>query len=368
MIPILPPSQFARLFISDTPLLDVRAPVEVSKGSFPSSTNIPLLNDEQRRLIGIDYKHNGHDSAVKLGYQLIGPSQREALIERWLDYFANHEEAALYCYRGGQRSQITQQWLADAGKPIPRIEGGYKALRNWLLSVVESVAATTPLVIAGGKTGSGKTHLINSLPYSVDLEGRANHRGSAFGPRTMPQPNQIDFENALAVDFLKLPLKQLNRLVLEDESHSIGSVHLPRALYGKMCESPLAIIEASVSTRVSTIFNDYILSNYRDFKSLDSVNAPLLFAEFLMASLSKIERRLGSELHNEISTIMQDALKAQFEADDSSGHRVWIELLLRKYYDPMYDYQLSKKQHRIRFRGDSCEFLRWALRLNSQVA
>jgi tRNA 2-selenouridine synthase len=63
---------------------------------------------------------------------------------------------------------------------------------------------------------------------------------------------------------------------------------------------------------------------------------------------------------------MRQALDAQFDAGDTSGHRVWIDLLLRKYYDPMYDYQLNKKHHRIMFRGDSDEFLRWATRLNSK--
>ena len=359
-------AQFPSLFISDTPLLDVRAPIEVSKGSFPTSTNIPLLDDEQRRLIGIDYKQNGHDSAVELGHSLIPPNERQKLLERWLSYFAANEGAALYCYRGGQRSQFTQQWLADAGVIMPRIDGGYKALRSYLLDQLEQVAGNTQLLIAGGKTGSGKTHLINSLAYSVDLEGRANHRGSAFGPRTSPQPSQSDFENSLAVDFLKLPLESINRVILEDESHSIGSVHLPRTLYSKMCEAPLAIIEVSLAERVTTIFADYILSNYKDFLSVDSSNAPALFSESLLSSLSKIQRRLGSELHREIEQLMHQALDAQFNSNDSSGHREWIALLLRKYYDPMYEYQLSKKHHRIRFRGDSDEFLRWAARLNNK--
>jgi tRNA 2-selenouridine synthase len=362
------PAQFHSLFVSDTPLLDVRAEIEFSRGSFPTSTNIPLLNDEQRRLVGIDYKDNGHESAVTLGHQLIGPGARQELLERWLDYTSQHESAVLYCYRGGQRSQFTQQWLADAGASIARVEGGFKALRTYLLEVLETVADNTQFVIAAGKTGSGKTHLINALPYRVDLEGRANHRGSAFGPRTSPQPTQIDFENALAIDFLKLPLERLNSVVLEDESHSIGSVHLPRSLYRKMSEAPLAIIEASLSDRVATIFDDYILSNYRDYVALDRENATALFSQSLLANLSKIQRRLGGQLYSEIEAVMLQALEAQFNASDSSGHRVWIDLLLRKYYDPMYDYQLNKKHHRIMFRGDSDEFLRWATRLNNKDA
>ncbi|CAN0532480.1 unnamed protein product, partial [Scytosiphon promiscuus] len=32
---------YAGLFLGDTPLLDVRAPVEFAKGAFPAATNLP---------------------------------------------------------------------------------------------------------------------------------------------------------------------------------------------------------------------------------------------------------------------------------------------------------------------------------------
>ena len=38
---------YLSIFLSDTPLMDVRAPVEFSKGSFPQASNVPLLDDEQ---------------------------------------------------------------------------------------------------------------------------------------------------------------------------------------------------------------------------------------------------------------------------------------------------------------------------------
>jgi hypothetical protein len=45
-----------------------------------------------------------------------------------------------------------------------------------------------------------KTLLLNKFDNSIDLEGYANHRGSAFGNNVTPQPKQIDFENHLIVD------------------------------------------------------------------------------------------------------------------------------------------------------------------------
>lgn len=362
----IPKTSFADLLKSDTPLLDVRAPVEYTRGAFPTATNMPLLNDDAREQVGTQYKQQGADAALELGHKLVQGEVKAALLAQWQQYLINNPDSVLYCYRGGQRSKIAQQWLAETGYDIPRIEGGFKALRHFLLDKLEQVSATTNFIIAGGKTGCGKTHLINKVKLSVDLEGRANHRGSAFGRRVSPQPTQINFENNLAIDFIRLPLDSLNRLFIEDESHSIGSIHLPPNLYAKMKQSPLAIIEASVASRIAVIFDDYIHSNYLDFMTTHGDEGMQLFRESLLASLDKIRKRLGDELHAQIRNIMLSALEAQISTGDSSEHKLWIEILLVNYYDPMYDYQLSKKSDRIVFRGDGDEFSRWSSSINPE--
>jgi tRNA 2-selenouridine synthase len=40
---------------------------------------------------------------------------------------------------------------------------------------------------------------------------------------------------------------------------------------------------------------------------------------------------------------------------DPEPHKQWIEVLLRDYYDPMYDYQLKSKQRNVVFRGSFSE-------------
>ena len=47
---------YLELFLDDVPMMDVRAPIEFVKGTFPCSVNIPLLDDQQREQIGIQYK------------------------------------------------------------------------------------------------------------------------------------------------------------------------------------------------------------------------------------------------------------------------------------------------------------------------
>ena len=40
---------------------------------------------------------------------------------------------------------------------------------------------------------------------------------------------------------------------------------------------------------------------------------------------------------------------------DPEHHKTWIATLLREYYDPMYDYQLTQRERQPIFRGDERE-------------
>lgn len=358
---IISAAEIPALFIHDIPLLDVRAPVEFARGAFPAAENLPLLDDAERAAVGKIFKTAGQQAAIALGHELIGGTHKAERITAWTGFIAQHPNAALYCFRGGLRSATVQEWLAEAGMEIPRIAGGYKRMRRVLLNTLEQFTAQNNLLIVAGKTGSGKTHLINALQHSIDLEGLANHRGSAFGTRVQGQPSQINFENALAIALLKLPSRQARRLFVEDESRAIGSLSLPQTLYGKMLEAPIALLEESLEQRVDTILHDYIYSNFLDFKRTDPDNSERLFGEYLLSSLAKIRRRLGDTNHAILQDSMQQALQHNGELD---AHREWIRLLLQKYYDPMYEYQLQKKLSRVVFRGDREELLRWAAHLD----
>ncbi|HAI16062.1 MAG TPA: tRNA 2-selenouridine(34) synthase MnmH [Gammaproteobacteria bacterium] len=357
---IISKSGFANLFIGDIPLLDVRSPKEFNRGSFPNATNLPLLTDDERAAVGIRYKKAGPKAAISLGYELINVGKKQTLLEHWQTYLDKNPNALLYCFRGGLRSEIVQQWLIESGTPITRIEGGYKAMRRFLINIIETVTVQKNIVVLAGKAGSGKTHLINQLRYGIDLEGCARHRGSAFGRRINLQPTPINFENSLSIQFLKLPFKRMKTLFLEDESRAIGAVSIPVSLFKVMKEAPLAFIEESLDNRVEIILNDYVISNYLEYKQSAPKEAEERFTKFLLTSLEKIRRRLGDEYYNDVREIMQKALACKNKEEAHGLHRKWIRNLLETYYDPMYEYQLSKKMHRLIFRGEKCEFLNWA--------
>jgi tRNA 2-selenouridine synthase len=359
MTELIKADSFADLLRNRTALLDVRSPVEFQRGALPTATNIPLLTDPQRQRIGTCYRQQGREAAIALGYELVDEIARESLLHQWREFIAQNSSAALYCWRGGLRSSTVQQWLADHGIHIPRIDGGFKALRQFLLETITDLASGENLVIVAGKTGSGKTHFINDLGNSLDLEGLANHRGSAFGKRVVPQPAQIDFENALGVDLLHLDWSDHRRVVLEDESRAIGSLSIPLELHQRMLQSPIAMLEETLQQRIDTIHLDYIQSNYQDFRNSAPEQAEELFAESLTDALFRIRKRLGLERYQRISLILEDALRQQRNGQGIDAHRNWIEELLTDYYDPMYEYQLQKKSSRIVFRGNREETRRW---------
>ena len=329
------------LLAANTPLLDVRSPGEFARGAFDTAVNLPLLDDEERRQVGIRYKEAGSHAAIELGETLVSGGHRDQRIRAWHEFARAHPNAALYCWRGGLRSRIVQSWLAATGVSLPRVSGGFKALRRMCLETIERFAATTELVVLAGRTGSGKTRLLRTIPGHVDLEAAANHRGSAFGGELDAQPTPIHFENRLAVALLQ---RAPGCALVEDESRTIGRLALPRSLYDAMQAAPLVLLEASLAERVALILDEYVLAPIAN-----GVPAEALAARYLDAC-NRIRARLGGERH---SILVGELTEAFRTPADPAGHAAWIERALRSYYDPMYDWQIERKASRIVFRGDA---------------
>ncbi|KRW59817.1 tRNA 2-selenouridine(34) synthase MnmH [Pseudomonas sp. TTU2014-080ASC] len=352
-------TDYRSLFINDVPMMDARAPVEFSKGAFPGVINLPLMSDIERQKVGTCYKQQGQQAAIELGHQLVSGAVKAERIEAWAAFAKANPDGYLYCFRGGLRSQIVQQWLkTEAGIEYPRVIGGYKAMRTFLLETIEQAVEQCDLVLVGGMTGTGKTEVIAQLSNSLDLEGHANHRGSSFGKRATAQPPQIGFENALAVDILKKREAGINQFVLEDEGRIVGSCSLPHVLYQRMQSLPLIWLEDSLNSRIERILKDYVVDLSAEFIELYGVEEGFrAFAERLQQSLTNIVKRLGGERYQRLADIMQQALREQEQGRGVDTHRGWIEGLLTEYYDPMYVFQRESKAPRIEFAGDQAEVL-----------
>ena len=295
-------------------ICDVRSPSEFASGHIPGAVNIPIFSDEERRLVGIKYKKEGRISAIKTGLDLAGPQMSEKL-SRALE-ISKDNQLLVYCWRGGMRSESMAWMFSLADMNVNVLEGGYKAYRHFIL---ERLAEKRKMIILGGLTGSSKTHILNHLKGSacqvIDMEGLANHKGSAFGALgQLPQPTTEHFANILYSAWQKtdpdIPL------MLEDESRNIGTVFMPEALYENMQKAPAIILMMDVKTRMPRLLHEY-----SQFPK-----------DELVASVRKISKRLGGDLTRE-------AIEA-IESDDFSRA---IEITLT-YYDKAYLFGLSKKR------------------------
>lgn len=347
-------ADYRHIFLNDVPMMDVRAPVEFAQGAFPAVVNLPLMDDAERQQVGTCYKQRGQQAAIALGHTLVSGDIKRTRIPAWAEFARAHPQGVLYCFRGGLRSQIVQQWLqTEAGIDYPRVIGGYKAMRTFLIETLDSAVAECDFVIVGGMTGTGKTEVVAALDHSIDLEGHANHRGSSFGKRATGQPAQIDFENRLAVDLLKRRARGQQQFVLEDESRLIGTCSLPLPLHQGMQQYPLVWLEDSFEDRVERILRDYVIDLSAEFLAVHGAEHGFArFAERLLQSLDNVQKRLGGERHARLRAIMQDALAEQQGNGAVELHRGWIDGLLREYYDPMYAYQRESKASRIEFAGE----------------
>ncbi len=79
---------YRALLIADTPIIDVRAPIEFEHGAMPAAINLPLMNNDERAAVGTCYKQQGSDAALALGHKLVAgsvpaKSARYSLLRPW---------------------------------------------------------------------------------------------------------------------------------------------------------------------------------------------------------------------------------------------------------------------------------------------
>lgn len=349
-------NDYAEILGQSRPLLDLRSPGEYQQGAFPNSLNIPLMDNEERHQVGLCYKQKGQDAAIELGKQLVSGDILEQRQNAWIDFVKQYPDGAIYCFRGGLRSRSVQQLIFDqTGIRYPRIDGGYKAMRRFLINLIDQ--HQQPLMVVSGRTGSGKTRLLAELDNAVDLEGLANHRGSAFGNQIDPQPSQIDFENRLAVQLLKQAGHK--HLVVEDEGAWIGSVNLPPSFIGRLRQAPLLLLQTEDKERLQISLQEYIKDMQKQFQQRDGDDGIEGLENYCRESFEKIRKRLGGLRFQQLSDAFDEAFCILRQSAQHHGFEPIISSLLQDYYDPMYDYQLASKRERIVFEGNKQAILNY---------
>lgn len=295
-------------------LLDVRSEKEFSQGHIPGAVNIPLLNDDHRRQVGITYKSNGKDAAVLKGFDLVG--ERFSDFIREVKKLTVEKHLMLYCWRGGMRSAIMSWVLGMGGFKTFLLKGGYKAFRKAVFEILEEPRR---VVVVGGKTGSGKTEVLAELKKMgeqvICLETLASHRGSAFGALGMPpQPRNEMFQNMLAGEWMNVDSNKI--LFLENESLTIGPILLPKGIYEAIRNSPVVELVMSKAQRTKRIVEEY-------------GKFPV---ENLIVNTEKLSKRLGGLRTKQAVEALQQGDKLK-----------WVDEILN-YYDQAYQYGNDTKQ------------------------
>lgn len=293
-------------------MVDVRSPREFLKGHISGAISLPLFKDEERAIVGTIYKQRGREPAIEKGLEFVEPKMQE-LADQAME-IAVDGRLLVHCWRGGMRSNRTAWLFEQSGIKCSVLEGGYKAYRNHILAVL---GTAENLVVLAGPTGSGKTEILAELTklgeQVIDLEGLANHRGSAFGALGMPdQPTSQQFQNDLFAAYEKLDKNR--RVWVESESLTIGRVYLPEPFWRKMNESPSVKIEMEREVRAKRLADDY----------------GDLAVDGLKESIVKIQQNFGGNRVKQSLELLDD------------GRLEEVALLLLEYYDKRYSFGRKK--------------------------
>jgi tRNA 2-selenouridine synthase len=259
------------------PLIDVRSPAEYERAHIPGAISFPIFTNEERAQVGTTYKQKGKDKAIELGLEIVGPQ-----LAKWVKAvkkIAKNGVLLVHCWRGGMRSG-SMAWLFEtAGLEVKVLVGGYKAYRQIVLAEFEK---KIPLLVLGGKTGSGKTEILIEMKKRgvqvIDLEGLAHHRGSAFGHLGLEkQPSSEHFENLLFHELRSLDFKK--PIWVEDESRHIGQVFMAEPFYLQVRTSPCLFLDIDAKYRLP-----HLVQVYAQYPKVD-----------LLRALEKIKKRLGGQ-------------------------------------------------------------------------
>ncbi len=295
------------------PVIDVRSPAEYAHAHIPKAVNIPLFDNDERALVGTCYKKKGKDAAVLLGLELVGP--KLANFVRESKRLARTGEALVHCWRGGMRSGSFAWLLRTAGLKVQTLDGGYKAYRN---HVLESFTESQNMIILGGKTGSGKTEILQEIQklnqQVIDLEGIAHHKGSSYGAIGQEKaPTSEQFENLVHQQWAKLDRTQ--PLWLEDESRKIGGCYIPVPLWTQMRAAKVLFIDIPKEIRIERLVKEYAFVSH----------------QLLIEATDRIQKRLGGQHH-----------QAAIEALDQQDYATVADITL-SYYDKSYLFGLSQR-------------------------
>ena len=305
-------------------LLDARSPSEYAEDHLPGAINAPVLDDAERVRVGTLYKQEGAFQAKRVGAALVSRNIA-GIIETQLANTARDWQPLVYCWRGGNRSGALATVLARIGWRVSVLQGGYREFRRRVLMDLERWPLALDLRVVAGRTGSGKSLIIERLralgAQVLDLEQLAAHRGSVLGHLPgQRQPSQKAFETRVWDEIRHLDTSR--PVFVESESRKIGACQVPAALIVRMRASDCVRVEAPTGVRAALL-----LSEYKHF-----VDSPQHLSERMRALVPL-------HGHERIAQWMGMA--------DAGLWEDFVVALLEQHYDPAYDRSMERNFARL---------------------
>jgi tRNA 2-selenouridine synthase len=293
-------------------IIDARSESEYALDHIPGAINCPVLDDEQRILVGTTYKQVNAFEAKKIGAPLVAKNIAHYIETLWADK-PRDWKPLVYCWRGGNRSGSMAHIMAKVGWPVVQLDGGYKAYRAHISSTLGSPPGLEFRVICG-TTGSGKSRLLETLDrvgaQVLDLEQLAAHRGSVLGNLpSQPQPSQKMFETRIWDKLRRFD--PARPVFVESESKKVGNLRVPDAVMERMRASPCISLTLSRPNRVRLLMEDY-----RHFAEDASI--------------------LNAQLDHLVQLHGRAKIDAWHELANSGAMPELVDQLLVEHYDPAY--------------------------------
>ena len=300
-------------------VVDVRSESEYAEDRLPGAVNWPVLNDEERRLVGTMYKQVSPFDARKRGAALVARNIARH-IEAQLAARPRSWRPLVYCWRGGQRSGALATVLDQIGFTVHVLEGGYREFRRAVLAELETLPGALQLRVVCGRTGSAKSRLLQALAAAgapvLDLEALACHRGSVLGPLPgQPQPSQKAFETRIWQALRGLD--PARTVYAEGESRTIGRLRIPEPLLLRLRAAPCVQVQMPLPARVAFLLDDY--------------------AHFVHDVDSFCERLAA------LREVRGAAVVERWQAQARAGQvAAVVEELLTVHYDPIYERSMQR--------------------------
>ncbi|MFC1686836.1 tRNA 2-selenouridine(34) synthase MnmH [Nanoarchaeota archaeon] len=301
--------------------VDVRSPKEFEEDHLPKAISVPVLDNEERAIVGTLYKQVSREEAIKEGEKFY-----EARIPLISEAIKPHKGKTLvvYCWRGGMRSKIMATLFETLKFKVYQLEGGYKSYRKHVIERISSYKLKPKLIVLHGLTCSGKTQLLQLFSNSIDLEGLAQHRGSLYGGLGLKQNSQKMFENLLLLELDRLNKEKF--VFVEGESRRIGNLIIPELFWKSMKKGMNVLITRSLDIRAKECVKEY----------------------FTPENIEKIK-----EITESLQKVISNKNKQKIiEFINNKNYEEAAKILLVEYYDKLYGFSLNKIEYDLEVSND----------------